>query len=124
MNLLPGIMIFLIDLCRHKENVDLESQDPRFNANLGLVQNFSQSGQNNLRCSHSICPDLGVCFVQLTVPALVRWDPLPSCPFSRPCLWTPSLREKPQPQPLVLIFFGLCHNLEITKVKIQALFLA
>ena len=40
--------------CRHKvyENMDLESQDPRFNANLGLDQNSIWT--KNLRYSHSI----------------------------------------------------------------------
>ena len=39
--------------CRHKvyENMDMESQDPRFSANLGLDQNSIWT--KNLRCSHS-----------------------------------------------------------------------
>ena len=38
--------------CRHKvyENMDLESQDSRFNANLGLDQNLIWT--KKLRCSH------------------------------------------------------------------------
>ena len=45
MKLLSGIVTFLIYLIVHVatkvyENMDLESQDPRFNANLGLDQNL------------------------------------------------------------------------------------
>ena len=59
----PQMKLFIRDLdfpdlviswCRHKvyENMDLESQDPRFNAHLGLDQNLIWT--KKLKCCHPI----------------------------------------------------------------------
>ena len=55
---LSGILIFQIylkvDVTTDYKNIDLESQDPIFNANLGQDENLIWT--KKLRCSHSNSP--------------------------------------------------------------------
>ena len=58
MEFLSGILIFQIYLIvdvatRGYKNMDLESQDPIFNANLGQDENLIWT--KKIRCSHLIC---------------------------------------------------------------------